>query len=75
MMVHGSIFKSLPAADTMFTDSNAVAGTGYEYQVKTNDTTIVKYAYIYAGKDLPTVHYRGKMISACRQQLCYSVKF
>jgi len=52
---------TLAATDTVITDNAVTAGTGYEYQVKANGT-LVKYAYIYVGKNLPAVHSRGKMI-------------
>ena len=52
---------SLNGTDSVFIDNNTVAGKGFEYEIMAN-TTPTKYAYIYAGKDLPAVHFRGKLI-------------
>ena len=51
----------LNPGDTTFVDNNAVEGEGYEYRLITGASP-VKYAYLYVGKKLDAVHYRGKII-------------
>ncbi|MCF8294851.1 MAG: hypothetical protein K9I34_02210 [Bacteroidales bacterium] len=52
---------SLGGSGTTYTDYSAASKIGYEYKIQVNATT-TKYAYIYAGEEIPAVHYRGKVI-------------
>ena len=58
----GSIQGSAAPTTTSFTDSTAVAGTAYEYEVRITSSFVEAYGWAYAGYDLPLVEDRGKVV-------------
>ncbi len=57
----GSIYATLPATDSVFTDTAVAVKVSYEYKVVRNGTPTA-YGYINSGIVLPEVSYYGKII-------------
>jgi hypothetical protein len=57
-----TIAAGLAGTSISFTDTNVVAGTGYDYRVIRTGTPANGISYVYAGIKIPATEYRGKMI-------------
>lgn len=62
---HDSAWETLGTLDgsaTSYTDATVEVGRGYEYQVQRMATGYGGYGYVFAGIELPAVHFRGKLV-------------
>ena len=58
----GSAMATLGGSATNYTDTNVLAGGGYEYRVSKTDNSYGGEGYIYCGIQMPLVESRGKAL-------------
>ncbi len=58
----GNVLDTLAGTDTVFTDTDVIAGRVYEYKIQKNNTGFKGYGYIMTGINIPPVEYRGRII-------------
>jgi hypothetical protein len=58
----GSIYKTLNAADSVFTDTSVQVGSAYEYRIVKTIPQGTVGGYIYAGLEAPAIEFRGRLL-------------